>query len=572
MRPSRLELTNFTTYASATLDIHPGLYVISGANGAGKSSLFDAITYALWGEARSSIKNLARFGERPSEVLLEFEEGDSLYRVIRSITSGGNLQLLTHIPEEDRWESLTGRRMDETQTEIEKLIRFSYPSFLSTSFFKQGKADVFMVGTATDRKKVLEEILQIDQWEKWAKTTRHKQNQLANDTNRVTEILTVLRARLNGLESTKTLQEITEKYERLRAGYSSNELKINDLHKDVTSLTDKLTAVVKERDAQDELSSKGRRLREVNAYEKEKIAKRLLQVQEGTCPVCLGPLNDDVRERVKAEVATWNTAEVAYREWGGDTLLDKLAEQREDFATQIAEIRNQRSYVQKQIEMGESAQKVLQTTLGDLKAEKAKLEAYEQTRSELQTQITAYEDQASQIARDTEDLRILSKAFSRDGIPASLLRKVLPSIEEETNRILDRLSQGRFTVEFKTGGGDKRETLDVNVQDGTFVRPYETFSGGEQYRLNFAIRIALSLVLASIRGANLKFLVIDEGWGSLDEEGKRLLVQCIVDVQDLFDTILIITHLPDVRDALLANGAHHLEIIAGQTGSEIHSV
>jgi exonuclease SbcC len=75
------------------------------------------------------------------------------------------------------------------------------------------------------------------------------------------------------------------------------------------------------------------------------------------------------------------------------------------------------------------------------------------------------------------------------------------------------------------------------------------FSGGEAFRVNFAIRLALSEILARRTGARLQTLVIDEGFGSQDTEGRQRLIEAINQVKADFAKILIITHLDELKDA-----------------------
>jgi exonuclease SbcC len=75
------------------------------------------------------------------------------------------------------------------------------------------------------------------------------------------------------------------------------------------------------------------------------------------------------------------------------------------------------------------------------------------------------------------------------------------------------------------------------------------FSGGEAFRVNFAIRLALSEVLAQRKGARLQMLVIDEGFGSQDSIGRQRLIQSINIVRADFAKILVITHLDELKDA-----------------------
>jgi exonuclease SbcC len=75
------------------------------------------------------------------------------------------------------------------------------------------------------------------------------------------------------------------------------------------------------------------------------------------------------------------------------------------------------------------------------------------------------------------------------------------------------------------------------------------YSGGEAFRVNFAIRIALSKMLARRAGAQLRTLFIDEGFGTQDEDGRNKLVEAITAIQGDFDLIMVITHIDELRDA-----------------------
>jgi exonuclease SbcC len=96
---------------------------------------------------------------------------------------------------------------------------------------------------------------------------------------------------------------------------------------------------------------------------------------------------------------------------------------------------------------------------------------------------------------------------------------------------------------------DLKETLDIQISDSAGVRDYEMYSGGEAFRVNFAIRLALSEVLAQRAGARLQSLVIDEGFGSQDALGRQRLIEAINMVKPDFELILVITHIEELKDA-----------------------
>ena len=112
---------------------------------------------------------------------------------------------------------------------------------------------------------------------------------------------------------------------------------------------------------------------------------------------------------------------------------------------------------------------------------------------------------------------------------------------------------------------DLRETLDIQISDGAGMRDYETFSGGEAFRVNFAIRLALSRVLAQRKGARLQTLVIDEGFGSQDAQGRQRLIEAINAVKGDFAKILVITHLDELKDAFPTR----IEVEKGERGSVV---
>ena len=157
-------------------------------------------------------------------------------------------------------------------------------------------------------------------------------------------------------------------------------------------------------------------------------------------------------------------------------------------------------------------------------------------------------------AAEKESLyRQLAQIFGKKGIQAMLIETALPEIEAEANRLLARMTDGRMNLTFETQQatkkGDIAETLDIKIADELGTRNYEMFSGGEAFRIDFSIRIALSRLLARRAGAPLPTLIIDEGFGTQDADGIEKLKEAINSVQDDFQKILVITHIDELKDA-----------------------
>lgn len=157
------------------------------------------------------------------------------------------------------------------------------------------------------------------------------------------------------------------------------------------------------------------------------------------------------------------------------------------------------------------------------------------------------------ITKDRDMYGRLVRVFGKDGIQAYLIENAIPEIEDEANKILSRLTGNRTHITIESvkdlHGGGTKETLDIKISDELGTRSYELYSGGEAFRVDFAIRIALSKLLANRAGTKLKTLVIDEGFGTQDAYGLEQLVEAIKTISADFEKILVITHLEALKNA-----------------------
>jgi exonuclease SbcC len=215
--------------------------------------------------------------------------------------------------------------------------------------------------------------------------------------------------------------------------------------------------------------------------------------------------------------------------------IDALKEQVEEAHRREEEVRKRRTEERHALEQVTRVQQAL-NALEYARQRKADLE---QRRLVLSADKSIYEE--------------LRAAFGKNGIPAMIIEAAIPELEESANHLLTRMTDGRMHVrldtqrEKRTGG--VAETLDILIGDELGTRSYESYSGGEAFRVNFAIRVALSQMLARRAGAQLRTLFIDEGFGTQDDSGRQRLVEAINSVQDQFDLLLVITHIDELRDA-----------------------
>lgn len=188
-------------------------------------------------------------------------------------------------------------------------------------------------------------------------------------------------------------------------------------------------------------------------------------------------------------------------------------------------------------------------------------------------EIKTKKEKLEKIQKEIAIFEELAESLGKKGVQAMIIESVLPEIEQEASALLDKMTEGRMAVKIFTQKEKKtdstiQETLDIQIQDGHGQRPYEMFSGGEAFRINFAIRIALSKLLARRAGAKLQLLVIDEGFGTQDILGREYIVEAINSIRSDFKKILAITHIQELKDAFPAR----IEVTKDDQGSHFEVV
>ena len=188
-----------------------------------------------------------------------------------------------------------------------------------------------------------------------------------------------------------------------------------------------------------------------------------------------------------------------------------------------------------------------------------RLQQQQQNLENLQVQLVAQKEQMQVAKRQQRVYQELGQAFGKNGIQALMIENVLPQLEAETNQILSRLSANQLHVQFITqrAAASKKatkliDTLDILIADARGTRAYETYSGGEAFRINFAIRLALARLLSQRAGTALQMLIIDEGFGTQDAEGCDRLIAAINAITSDFACILTVTHMPHLKEAFQA--------------------
>lgn len=271
------------------------------------------------------------------------------------------------------------------------------------------------------------------------------------------------------------------------------------------------------------------RLRELEGVEREQQELERARVELSYCKRELEALTQQEEQALKE------------LEW-----LSKELEMNQSLERELAEAKQ---FLESARTVLAEAEEVLQTRQTELGAARQRLTDAEVAEQEAQEARRLLD----RVGHELVILEELERAFSKHGIQALILENVLPELAELANDILDRLPGNTLRLDFETqrerqSGDGAVETLEILISDEHGRRPYELFSGGEAFRINFALRIALSLLLTQRAGRRLETLVIDEGFGTQDAKGREGLMQALQAVHDQFSLILVVTHLDELKE------------------------
>ena len=399
----------------------------------------------------------------------------------------------------------------------------------------------------------------------------HRQSTLEQLTSEGTQLGDRWRANKSAMEELAI--ELTNTELRITNYLSSDSERLN-ASREIAQLSERLASLQKQSGEWEQAGAK--RLDEVTVLlEKGKFAlearKKLAKVDKGLAALGYEAGSHDGARRTElqarpaeAEYRTLESARAALK-----PLEDEIVHLQTDIENRQAEVDRQQSEYDEAV----SALSEIEAQTPDLDAAERSLYDLQERENQLHQEVGAARQKVTVLAdlrkrkkaleaeRDDLGLQIghyktLERAFGKDGVPALLIEQALPEIEMKANQILGRLSDDSMHLHFETQARYKdekrkelRETLEIQVSDGAGLRDYEMYSGGEAFRVNFAIRLALSEVLAQRKGARLQMLVIDEGFGSQDALGRQRLIQAINAVKDDFAKILVITHLEELKDA-----------------------
>ncbi|WP_373034121.1 AAA family ATPase, partial [Sulfurovum sp.] len=274
---SNLHMENYKKYQDYSLEFVEGLTGIIGRNGSGKSTIFDAITFALYGDVRGekeTIRN-AKAGEKEAvSVTLEFEIDGDNYKVLRQLR-GKSLTAKANLYDGD--DALVSEGSREVTKHITKLVGMNEEAFRHTVFASQKELTALSGLKNEERKKIIRKLLGLEKIDKIEQEIRSKLTQLNRDIKSYAEIL-LKDTEVKALEEEK--ESKTKEADILKKQVEVVLKRFESKSKEVDVLDKALKALQKLKDEFVKLGSDLELLNKTLENQKENLAKQKVKLQE----------------------------------------------------------------------------------------------------------------------------------------------------------------------------------------------------------------------------------------------------------------------------------------------------
>jgi len=545
---TEIELYQFALYKHAIIKlIKDGLYLILGKNkltgfsiGSGKSYLIgDSISFALYGNGSRCIRagdNLITDNTDKMSVKITFIKNNKRSIVLRKRTRGKTTKLTIN--------GKCGNSIKETQAVLEKIIGMDYDTFRHSVYFEQKKMNSFSELSPSEAKEVLMRILQLAIWDGYYKRAKEIGNDLSLKHSEIEMELSLLKdidvspnteSRINTENRIAIIQKQVAEIKKQYTEYLVIEGQREEIKKQVNEL-------------------KSKRYHHTQEVERlKRKATKFKQLDE--CPTCFQQVETEYKKGILKGICAEELKEQQY--------IDKLDVQIKEKVDTLPKSMSDK------VEQLQEQDNDLREKLGNLKAKLVSIEKVAKEFKEIKNKKANLAQNKKLLLNKINIYTKLMNAFGKNGIQAYIIDNIIPELNNITNDIISKVSDFRLGIQTQKQlkSGKEAETLDIIISDSTGDRPYYNYSGGEKTLIDFALRIALSIILSRRSGAQIETLILDEPFSSLDAQNKMKVMSAISYVKNKFQfrKIFLITHDYELQ----GNCENVVEVIRDRNGSRI---
>ena len=521
--------------------------LIIGANGSGKSTVLDALTFSLFGKPFRKINKLQLLNstnEKDGRVEVEFSINETQWKVIRGIKpnifeiyrNGNVLDQFSAANDQQKWLE-------------QNVIKMNYKSFTQIVILGSSSFIPFMQLSSNHRREVIEDLLDI-------KIFSSMSNLIKEKIRSVKEELKVLQLKKESLNDKLKMQEnfIEELENRSHKNIDERKVKINTLLKETDDYVKENVLTQKQVDKltkeQEEVTGATEKLRDLGGL-KGKISNKVSTITKEhkfftdntVCPTCTQSIDEDFR------INKINDAQTKAKELqSGYKKLEKAIkneENRERHFTQlskeitklthgISKNNTKISGCQRQIRDLESEVQTITEQLANRNTEHEKLATFKENLKTTYTEVSN--------KKDTTNYYDYSYGLLKDGgVKSGIIKKYLPLINQQVNRYLQMMD---FYISF-TLDEEFSETVQSPIHEDF---SYSSFSEGEKMRIDLALLFTWREVARMKNSVNTNLLIMDEIFdSSLDGSGTFEFLKIIKYViQDA--NVFVISHKNGMED------------------------
>jgi len=540
-------LSTGNNFTKINFDETPTTLVV-GHNGAGKSTMLDALSFGLFGKPHRKIsKNqlINTINGKGALVEVEFDIGKQSYKVIRGIKPNKfEIWVNGNMVNQDS-------HAKEYQSMLEKnIIKLNHKSFHQIVVLGSSSFVPFMQLAGGSRREVIEDLLDINMFSKMNGLLKEKQSLLKEAIQTNGHSLNLVDTKINAQKKyLRDLSEITayQKNEKL-ANIKTLQGEIRELNEANAKVS---LDVAESKSVTTEIVSNQKKLQDLNefaagfrAQQKDVVKQAKFFEENDKCPTCDQEIDSKLKEyhlgKCKTKATTISNALDMHK-----VQSDSLNEVIEGLSRQQDHIRNWQSKVdannQEIMSINRNIDKLneeisrIDNESGDLSEANSALEELREKKEELQE--TKYK-----LAEQNSYNQVYAELLKDTGIKTKIIKQYLPVINQLTNKYLQILD---FFVHFDLDESFV-ETIRSRHRDNF---SYDSFSEGEKQRIDLSLLFTWRQIAKMKNSVATNLLILDETFdSSLDEEGIENLMKIISTLGE--DTnVFVISHKSELEDA-----------------------
>ena len=533
-----------------------------GTNGMGKSSIPLIIEEALYNKNSKGIKKADipnRYVNQGYSIHLTFTKDTKEYEVLIDRKSSIKLRLL------EDGEDISSHTATNTYKTLQDIIGIDFKTFTQLVYQNTSSSLQFLTATDTNRKKFLIDLLHLEHYVKlfeiFKEESRKQTVNLASIESKIATIekwlqdnkltdTTILPLEEISIDTSKDEKEYAElSLEIKNISEKNKKINQNNTYKEMLSKIDLQKAqacTVAEKQSYDRLQSELGSLRGVVAGSKKLLEK--LEKLGDHCPTCEQEVDPGFKQslidtetkkiaenrreeyeiegrisEIKRANAEYDSARKIEREWKEvyrsiDRTLPVALLDKGELESRLGRIRADLVQAQESLEKVARNNEKITRHNTRIQVIQEQTDGFLAQLEEQQAQFEVYKETAN-------NLEVLKKAFSTNGLIAYKNENLVKDLEELTNHYLAELSDGRFTLEFVVSN----DKLNVQITDNGNIVDILALSSGELARVNTATLIAIRKLMSSISKSKINILFLDEVIAVLDDAGREKLVEVLLE-------------------------------------------